>query len=302
MRLYNRTRQWWESLHLSFAHNTTFPPSRVCQYGGTALFSIDKTAHRAFQRGSDKTKLGRWCWTRYKGKNGHTLTVITAYRPNPPGGPFTVYAQHNNYFNSIRDGRCPRVAFLQDLAGVLQQILSKGDHIILMLDGNCDMRQSDLKVTLTQCDLREVLIERYGPNGPATFRRNNTDTPINGLWASPGIIIQTGGYFEYDAVFMNTDHRCLWMDISCVTAFGYDMPDLRRMMPKRLHCRDPRIVDNYNRLFKKFAQKHDLYKRVQHLDTFLTTMLSNLLQAEYEVQDKIRCQAAEFAQSKCRKL
>jgi len=204
----------------------------VCQYGGTALFSIDKTAHRAFQRGSDKTKLGRWCWTRYKGKNGHTLTVITAYRPNPPGGPFTVYAQHNNYFISIRDGRCPRVAFLQDLAGVLQQILSKGDHIILMLDGNCDMRQSDLKVTLTQCDLREVLIERYGPNGPATFRCNNTDTPIDGLWASPGIVIQTGGYFEYDAVFMNTDHRCLWMDISFVTAFGYDMPDLRRMMPK----------------------------------------------------------------------
>jgi hypothetical protein len=31
-------------------------------------------------------------------------------------------------------------------------------------------------------------------------------------------------------------------------------------------------------------------------------MPSNLLQAEYEVLDKIRCQAAEFAQSKCRKL
>jgi len=177
MRLNSRTRQWWESLHLSFAHNTTFPGSRVCKYGGTALFSIDKAAHCAFQRGSDETKLGRWCWTRYKGKNGHTLTVITAYHPNPPGGPITVYAQHNNYFNSIRDGRCPRVAFLQDLASLLQQILSKGNHIILMLDGNCDMRQSDLKVTLTQCDLREVLIERYGPNGPSTFRRNNTDTP-----------------------------------------------------------------------------------------------------------------------------
>jgi len=302
LKLHARTRQWWEHLHLSTAHNTTFPGSRICQYGGTALFSINRAAHRALQRGKDEINLGRWCWTRYKGKDKHFLTVITAYRPNPPGGPFTVYAQHNNYFNSVRDPRCPRVAFLEDLAVFLQYTMDRGDHVILMLDGNTDMRCSDLSRALTQCDLREVIMERHGTNGPSTFRRNNTETPIDGIWASRGIYIQKGGYFEYDAVFLNTDHRCLWIDISFETAFGYNMSELKRLAPKRLHCRDPRLVENYHRLFQQFADKHALFDRVKSFNNKRSSMSITDIQSEYEVLDAIRCKAAEFAQSKCRKL
>ncbi len=112
---------WWESLHLSWAHNADMPlvnaqyggtasfsigpaahraVEKGCdlsnlgrsQYGGTASFRIGPAAHRAVEKGCDPTNLARWTWTRYRGKNNQTLWVTTAYRPNHPNGPFAVYA------------------------------------------------------------------------------------------------------------------------------------------------------------------------------------------------------------------
>jgi hypothetical protein len=114
-KLYYRTKDWWEALHLSWAHNAATPPVTASQYGGTALFSIGPAAHRVVEKGCDTSNLGRWTWTRYRGRNNQTLRIITAYRPNHPNGPFTVYAQHNAYFHAQNKPRCPRKAFLQDL-------------------------------------------------------------------------------------------------------------------------------------------------------------------------------------------
>jgi hypothetical protein len=35
-KLWSRTKEWWEHLHISYAHNITFPPIEDKQYGGTA--------------------------------------------------------------------------------------------------------------------------------------------------------------------------------------------------------------------------------------------------------------------------
>jgi hypothetical protein len=83
-KLWSRTREWWEHLQISFTHNTTFPPLENRQFGGNAIFTMNETAHKVFDKGRDKSNLGRWTWTKLRGKNGHTLTIITAYRPNPP--------------------------------------------------------------------------------------------------------------------------------------------------------------------------------------------------------------------------
>jgi len=63
-------------------------------------------------------------------KASNTLRVITAYRLNYTNGPFTVYAQHAYYFTQKGDSRCPRLAFLEDLASDLTLFLELGDQII----------------------------------------------------------------------------------------------------------------------------------------------------------------------------
>ncbi len=129
------------------------------------------------------------------------------YRHNPPGTTFTVYEQHHAFFNSHGKDICPRVAFLQDLCSEIKDFKEEGDHIILLLDGNTDMRRSDLQYSLENCQLREVILEKHGTQGPSTYTRNNTNTPIDGLWATPSIEIQVSDYFAYDSVFINTDQR-----------------------------------------------------------------------------------------------
>jgi hypothetical protein len=115
-KLWSRTCEWWEHLHINFSHNTTFPATLERQYGGTALFTINETAHRVIEKGKDNLNLGRWVRNKLHSKNEQTITIISAYRPNPPSaGVLGAYAQHTKYFNTINRETCPREAFLVDL-------------------------------------------------------------------------------------------------------------------------------------------------------------------------------------------
>jgi hypothetical protein len=164
------------------------------------------------------------------------------------------------------------------------------------------MKASDLASSLTKCHMREVLLEKHGLNGPSTHRRNNNKIPIDGIWASPGIEIVAGGYFGYDQVFDGTDHRCLWVDITYISAFGHNMPAIIRPPTRRLHCKDPRVVANFNYRLKEFYHKNNFFTRVAQLDLKASYPSTSILQADYEELDTIRCKGIAFAERKCRKL
>ena len=89
-RLYMRTKEWWETSHLNFTHNRVSPPLDKRQWGGSALFSLNQAAHRVVDKGWDPTNMGRWCWTKFRGRNDHCLRIFSAYCPNPPSGPGSV--------------------------------------------------------------------------------------------------------------------------------------------------------------------------------------------------------------------
>jgi hypothetical protein len=124
--------------------------------------------------------------------------------------------------------RCPREAFTQDICSAINNAHDKGDHVILILDGNSDMKESALKVSLEQCTLQEVILKCHGMQGPSTFKHNKTKEAIDGISTTPGLEIQTGGYLAFDGIFQNTDHRCLWIDITFQEAFGHNMPAVMR--------------------------------------------------------------------------
>jgi hypothetical protein len=71
-------------------------------------------------------------------------------------------------------------------------------------------------------------LRRHGVHGPATHKRNSISTPIDGIWVTSGIKVEKAGYFSYDEVVMNTDHRCLWIDVPFASVFGQDIPPSRR--------------------------------------------------------------------------
>jgi hypothetical protein len=135
-----------------------------------ALLSLDKACHRAIEKGFDASLLGRWCWTRLRGKNNYSVRIYSGYCPNPPTGPLSVYAQHRQYLINKKDDRCSRLAFIQDLCEDIKKAMVQGDKIVLMLDGNMDMKQGIMANHFKNIMLKEAIIVKYGSNGPSTFR------------------------------------------------------------------------------------------------------------------------------------
>ena len=87
--------------------------------------------------GSDKAKLGRWTWARYRGKGGVVLRVVSIYQPcQNKTGERSVYAQHKHYLQGQNDDTEPREAFRRDLQQELQEWIDEGDQIIIGGDVN----------------------------------------------------------------------------------------------------------------------------------------------------------------------
>jgi hypothetical protein len=109
-----------------------------------------------------------------------------------------------------------------------------------MLDGNEDMRKGSLSLTFKNIHLREVILERHGQQAPSTYKRNTKDIPIDGIWATAGVQIQSGGYIDFDAVIPNTDHRTIWIDITYMTAFAHkEQHPIIRPTARRLNNQIP---------------------------------------------------------------
>jgi hypothetical protein len=170
-------------IHLSHAYNITQPPIQRQQWGGTA-FCLNKVAHKVIVKGLDESKLGRWCWTKYRGRNNHTLVIFVAYCPNAPTGPFSVYAQYWSFFTLTQDNRCPRGSFADDFIKAIQKITNEGAHVKAMLDGSSNMKCSLLAAKLSAIQMREAMLHRHGYKGPFTFRINSSRTPIDSIWIS----------------------------------------------------------------------------------------------------------------------
>jgi len=71
-KLVNGQQHWWESSHINLAYNVHSTNREARKFGGTAVLSIGKATHRIIAKGHDSLGLGRWAWTRYRGKGNKT--------------------------------------------------------------------------------------------------------------------------------------------------------------------------------------------------------------------------------------
>jgi hypothetical protein len=112
------------------------------------MWSIVKVMHRVIGQGRDSSGLGKWVWTTYRGRDNTTLKNFAAYCPNPPSeGLFRVYTQHCSYFSTMQEEKFPRQDFLDEIC---KGILMLQDNMIVMLEGNDDMRFGKLFEVFSQ--------------------------------------------------------------------------------------------------------------------------------------------------------
>ena len=122
-------------LHSNFAYNNTDINNSVpYQPGGVGVILTNTLSPRVIGKGKDSTGLGRWTWTRLRGKE-RAVTMLSAYRPCKPStaGIQTVYEQHARVLPLTQE---PRSQFLLDLRKSIGQIQANGDVIFFGMDVN----------------------------------------------------------------------------------------------------------------------------------------------------------------------
>ena len=294
--LQEQTRGWWESLQINSAYYESFGGRAKSQAGGVSLWSINKGAHRVMEGGKDPSGLGRWAWTRYRGRQGINLRVVVAYRPVlNTTGPLSVWNQQKAFFESADEDRCPRTMFSEDLCKAVKEWMEAGDQIVVGMDANEDVRRCSLSQSLRAMGLEEVIIKQHGQNGPATYARGSC--PIDGLFVSRTL---QGCRCGYDA--MVWDHRLLWIDIPVAIAFGNFIPPAVAIKSRRLKLNDPRIVSRYQELYRGFLKENLLVEAAQELDKVAFYPSSWLMKRRYDQIDEMRTKGMMFADKNCRRV
>ena len=291
-----RTRGWWEALQITTAYFESYPVLARNQVGGVSLWSINKGAHRVMECGKDRRGLGRWVWTRYWGRGGVNVRVVTAYRPvlNKQGAQ-SVWNQQKWYFEGIQDDRCPRDAFVDDLCKEVAEWLELGDQLVIGIDANEDVRSGVLTTKLERLGLVENVTAKHGCQGPPTYDRGSV--PIDGMFVSRTLRGCRCGYDEFI-----WDHRLVWIEIPLTIAFGHNLPPIVKAKARRLKCEDPRVVQRYLDLYKADILKFDMMGMATRLQELAKVIPLHHAKNQYDVLDHMRFAAMMEAEKRCRKL
>ena len=258
-RLHDRTLGWFEALGINTAYHEKYAAGSIFQPGGVSLWSIGVGFHRTQSTGQDPSGLGRWAWTRYRGRQGIHLRVVTAYRPVlNPSGAMSVWNQHKTHFEAKDDVRCPRAIFIVDILKEVQAWLEEGDQIVIGIDANEDVRTGKLANAFRDEGLIEVCTASHGQNGPTTYDRGQR--PIDGIFVTSTLLSSSCGYLPF-----KFDHRALWIDIPMSIALGHDVAEIKRPAARRLKNNDPRVRNRYLKLYSAALTGLQLFERLDRL-------------------------------------
>ena len=132
-------------------------------------------------------------------------------------------------------------AYLANLKADVAKWIRADEQVVVMLDANSDVRDGDVNQTFSALGMHEVFPE-FNADLPSTstFARNLKGVPINAILETPTVTLQAGGYLGFGKG-PGLDDRCLWMDISYQTAFGYSPPPMGKVNARHLTCKDTSV-------------------------------------------------------------
>ena len=269
--------------------------------GGVTQWTIDGTVSRVSETGTDFRKLGRWVWTRYRGRDGAFLRVISAYRPNINRHDVgSTWNQHKTYFHTLPTPitDCPRDVFDTELRELVASWIADGEHVILGIDANEDVtnqREGAFAQKLGRIGMTEVVTDRHGRQPPSTHTRGSK--AIDGIFVTEGLRGLKCGYTDF-----LTDHRVLWIKVPYLRAYGYHIPPIPRGFARRLQFSDPRLIETFNQKYKEICVENKVFERAEALYLRKSEGMTEELAREYEALDQIKLDGCLTAERACRKL
>ena len=127
----------------------------------------------------DPSGLGRWTSMQFQGKGNHKLRVITAYNPCRNRGLDAVYQQHLRHLRRQGINTTPEQSFQDGLVEEIKKWQDNGEHIVLTIDANQDIRTGRLAKAFAEIGLQEAIVAKHPHlDPPATHNKNQSNTPL----------------------------------------------------------------------------------------------------------------------------
>ena len=191
--------------------------------GGALLSSTEDMAIRTIQKGVDPWGHGRWAFQQYRGKDGHSVLVISGYRVGQrstiPGSSTAWYQQKVLLHTQGRTEEDPADVFFTDMLEWINTQTAQAEkmEIILFLDAN---EQWSPTATITQFAEIHALANiniagdfKFPPSHPS-FHNMERSTTIDDCLCTSGVLpsIQYATMAPYDLAILG-DHRGMILDI-----------------------------------------------------------------------------------------
>ena len=165
-----RTRSWFERVSTYTACNKENTKMRE-QRGGTAIIARGQICSSSYGYRADH--LGRWTMITFRGKDGVNYHAISAYRPQRNANPYGVYQQLVQYNVDNNKNTEPIQAYDDDLCQLIQPLVTRGDHVTLMIDANEDLSKNhptSFKKKMENVGLFETILQQHHKQQPPATR------------------------------------------------------------------------------------------------------------------------------------
>jgi len=138
-----------------------------------------------------------------------------------------------------------------------------GELLLVMGDFNDDTAQPSFKQRMQEVGLVDALASLHRQPHLPTYNRGAT--PIDAIYASPGLLLgASGGYLEFEDGLLS-NHRGLWLDLRKEILWGGKDNLCVGGHARRLKCEDPHVVKKYNKHLLASIQKFKLLEKVDQL-------------------------------------
>ena len=293
-------RKWYEHTRTMASFNSHNRQKGYSLPGGVASISTGPLSLRATERTHDKRHLGRWGSQRFQGKNGICIRFVSVYVPNvtKEHGEKKIFCQQQQALLHLKVSGAVLTTFWKDFWDQIDKWISKGEQLVIGGDWNEKVTAHKFLEPFQERGLLPAIQLRHGTSLPPTYNRGSK--PIDEIFVSQTLDVIQAGYGEFGSTA--GDHRPIWIDISKTTAIGTKQLVPAQRAPKRLRCKDPRLVKKYNYILHQELDAKGVFHRAHRLLQSFHTPLTIPEEKEFEKLDKLREKAMKKAEKQCRKL
>ena len=132
---------------------------------------------------------------------------------------------------------------MEELKQHISKWMEESDHIILVIDLNLHILDSEEAESLCNIGLHEVIADKHQEESSVPTHQSGA-VPIDGIFASGSITISSGGHLPFGEVC--SDHRALWVKVKISNAFGHTLHKTPLFISRRVKCNNPRFLERFN--------------------------------------------------------